>query len=448
MIAHAELISLGGAISAVGVIVLLQSLRSKRQLGARAAPTNSDRADTPWPEPTLSVLSYSELVQSTGTAGALARAQADSGLNTATWAEWIDPVLRSVAELVQLLPASEAHHHAQPGGLWIHTCETLNFAIRYRDAFVLPPAHEADDVAKLKHIWTAGVIVGALLHDVGKTETDFRIRLYGPDCDGASWSAMAGTMQAAGATHYAVDFPREQERDYRAHQRLGGILLQRLVPPKALRRISTDRMLLKSLLQYLLNEATADNPIAKIVSHAEVESVRANLMNGPRTRFASARAVPLIERLMDALRRMLAEGGKLPLNRPGAAGYVFNGEIWFAAARLANAVRDNLVEHESAAGIPGEDKNDRPVRRLAGLRRLPDQPGLWPRNLRRQDRVRNGGQLRSSGNAAFPASPAVPRRIAISCLDAGPDWPHDRRGRRLQLRDLRRRQGGRDRRRS
>lgn len=33
--------------------------------------------------------------------------------------------------------------------------------------------------------------------------------------------------------------------------------------------------------------------------------------------------------------------------------------MWFAAARVANSVRDYLRENESAIGIPGEDKNDR-----------------------------------------------------------------------------------------
>ena len=323
------------------------------------APLPGAAAPPAWPEPTLQVLDFQALLQTTGTAGALARIEGASGLNAATWQELVLPVLHNVAELVQLLPASEAHHHAQPGGLWVHTCETLGHAVQYRAAFVLPPAQDADDVARARHRWTAGVMIGALLHDVGKTVTDVRVRLYGPDCTGASWSAMAGTMGDAGATDYAVSFPPESERDYRAHQRLGALLLQKLVPPDTLVWLSDDKALLDQLLQYLLGEARPDNPIATIVARAEAESVRTNLREGPRTRFATARAVPLIERLMAALRRMLAEGGVLPLNRPGAAGYVFEGEVWFAAARLANAVREYLVANESAVGIPGEDKNDR-----------------------------------------------------------------------------------------
>ena len=344
-----------GVIAATGGLLLW----ANRPSGTKSIPPTTTASEPQWPEPTLRVLSFHELVQSTDTTGSLSRIESASGLNAATWQGCMLPVFQNVAELVQLLPASEAHHHAQPGGLWIHTCETVSYALKIRGGVVLPPGREADDVARDRHRWTAGVIVAALLHDVGKAACDVRVRLYGPSCSGAHWSAMAGTMRDAGASDYAVSFPPENERDYHAHQRHGALLLQRLVPPTALVWIGEDRDLLQALVQYLLGEAGPDSPIATIVSRAEGESVRANLLNGPRTRFASAGSVPLIERLMGALRRMLAEGGHLPLNRPGAAGYVYEGEIWFAAARLANAVRGYLTTHESATGIPGEDKNDR-----------------------------------------------------------------------------------------
>ena len=357
MFGAAEWLALG--VGTATAAALWRATRSVGQHPSAACTADASTSYDAWPEPTLPVMTFEALLQSTQTRESLTRTESTGGLNAATWKGLIQPVIENVAQLVQSLPASEAHHHAQPGGLWIHTCETLAYALQYRSAFVLPPDRDADDVARDRHRWTAGVLLAALLHDVGKTVTDVRVRLYGPRCAGSNWNALAGTMQDAGAVAYAVAFPPEQERDYRAHQRLGALLLQRLVPPETLIWIGEDKPLLDALMQYLQGDTDSANPIARIVTQAEAESVRHNLRDGPRTRFASARAVPLIERLMDALRRMLAEGGRLPLNRPGAAGYVHQGELWFAAARLANAVRDYLVEHESAAGIPGEDKNDR-----------------------------------------------------------------------------------------
>ena len=320
----------------------------------------ADTAMPRWPEATLPVLDFDALVAISGTAIYLERTRQDCGLNERTWSDFILPVIRNVAELVQQLPASESHHHAHPGGLWIHTCETMRHAVRLRQGVVLPSGRDAEDQSKHRHRWTAGVIVATLLHDIGKTVTDLTVRLYGQTHRGVVWNALAGDMRASQATDYAVDFPRSSERDYKAHQRDGVLLMQRLVPSQTMVWIGEDPPLLDTLIQYLAGEsAGTDNPIAALVSAAERESVRMNLLEGPRTRFSSARAIPLIERLMDALRRMLAEGGQIPLNRPGAAGYVFDGDVWFAAARLANSVRDYLRINESSIGIPGEDKNDR-----------------------------------------------------------------------------------------
>jgi hypothetical protein len=82
------------------------------------------------------------------------------------------------------------------------------------------------------------------------------------------------------------------------------------------------------------------------------------LLTGPRQRFASARTAPLIERLMEALRRMLADGAWLPLNRDGAAGWVADDAVWFVSKRLADEVRRFLLAQGDHA-VPGEDKNDR-----------------------------------------------------------------------------------------
>jgi hypothetical protein len=98
--------------------------------------------------------------------------------------------------------------------------------------------------------------------------------------------------------------------------------------------------------------------LREIVISADSESVRNNLLQGPRTRFASAKSLPLIERLMQALRLMLEEG-RLSLNRAGSHGWLYDGKIWFVSKRLADEVRQFLIERESGEGIPGKDKNDR-----------------------------------------------------------------------------------------
>lgn len=80
-----------------------------------------------------------------------------------------------------------------------------------------------------------------------------------------------------------------------------------------------------------------------------------DLAQGPRTRFAAARVQPLIERLMQALRRMLAEGGYFALSRSGADAWIEGEHIWFVSRTLANQVRAYLAEHDNGAGVPADN---------------------------------------------------------------------------------------------
>jgi integrating conjugative element relaxase (TIGR03760 family) len=316
----------------------------------------------------LPVLSAEALMQHLEADSLIASIRVKTGLAPANFERDYEQTIGRFMAFVQLLPASESHHHAQPGGLLLHALETANIALHLRRSQVLPPGVAPEDIQRREHRWTFGVFLAALIHDVGKPLADLRIVIAKQRGEGA-WSPLAGTMAECGATRYRVTFETPHGttgtasgtvgvRNYAAHQRMGVFLLQRLVPQATLAWLSEDAELLSQLTAFLSGEDKF-NAIARIVIQADRESVRINLLTGPRTRFTTARAVPLIERLMEALRRMLAEGCCLPLNRPGAAGFVADGHAWFVSKRLADEVRSYLAAHESAAGIPGPEKNDR-----------------------------------------------------------------------------------------
>lgn len=116
---------------------------------------------------------------------------------------------------------------------------------------------------------------------------------------------------------------------------------------------------MKELLAYL-NGAEQPGALCEMVSKADMQSVAENLRLGVRTRFASVRNLPLIERLMPGLRALFAEG-HWALNRPGAPAFVDPDglHIWIVAGAAAEQTRKLLEQREDkrtgATEIPADN---------------------------------------------------------------------------------------------
>ncbi|MFL9996254.1 MobH family relaxase [Paraburkholderia sediminicola] len=306
----------------------------------------------------LPVLGYLDLLDRTGMQGTARRIGSSVGLSTENEQRDIEPLIRRLTEFVQLLPASESHHHAQPGGLLIHLLEVARYALHFREGYRLPLGASPEDQMRHGARCSYTVLVAALLHDIGKPLADLKVELVS-GTDMRRWVPLAGSMNEQGGQWYRVDFPEPAQRDYGAHARLSIVLLQRLVPSASLAWLAQYPPVLDELAAYLSDDATAkEGALAKIVGDADRRSVAQNLLTGPRTRFVTARSVPLIERLMEGLRRLLAEG-EMPLNRAGATGYSDGESLWCVARTLAEAVRTYLTSHEQrqpgAGGIPSDN---------------------------------------------------------------------------------------------
>ncbi|TAL56933.1 MAG: relaxase [Pandoraea sp.] len=320
------------------------------------ADANSLRAERPPPSARhLPVLSYEALIARTGSQSSIGKIRTRLGFTAENFSGEVEPLLQRFAEFVQLLPASESHHHAQPGGLLVHLLEVACHALHFRDAYKLPLGATTEEQSRLAALYSYAVLVGALLHDIGKPVSDVLVQLVKADGTREAWVALGGSMVEQGGAWYTVDFPAE--RHYDKHGRLALILLQRLVPARALTWLGQYPPVLNELTDYLSGEA-AQGQLAEIIKKADGTSVADNLLTGPRTRFGAARAVPLIERLMEGLRRLL-DAGELPLNRAGAAAFCDGEHLWCVAGTVAKAVREYLDKHEQrqagAAGIPQDN---------------------------------------------------------------------------------------------
>lgn len=71
----------------------------------------------------LRVLSAADLLRALKAGDALDAMWRQSRLSAEAWRRDLLPAIEKMAEFVQLMPASESHHHAHAGGLLAHTLE-------------------------------------------------------------------------------------------------------------------------------------------------------------------------------------------------------------------------------------------------------------------------------------------------------------------------------------
>ncbi|MFZ2825212.1 MobH family relaxase [Hydrogenophaga sp.] len=301
-----------------------------------------------------------ELVQSSRATEAMWR---QSRLSSLVWRRDLQPALQRYAEYVQLMPASESHHHAHVGGLLAHTLEMTLAAMNWRNGHFFPEGAPVEEMDAQRDEWTYVVFFAALLHDVGKIMTDLRVSWSCSDMDSPlRWVPMTGPLtemaQHRPGGEYLVEFTPKSARDYQAHSKLSMVLLQQIAPPSALSFLARRPQAFDSLAQYL-SGGDKTSLLATLIRKADQTSTQQALTSGSRARFATSSSVPLIDLLMKSIKDMLRSGTALPLNRSGAAGWVYDGAIWFVAKRLADSVRQHVKQHHPEEAIPGENKNDR-----------------------------------------------------------------------------------------
>ncbi|MBE0612128.1 MAG: TraI domain-containing protein [Burkholderiales bacterium] len=268
------------------------------------------------PEGELPVLASDRLIERTGTKPLVDVLRTKLGFPPEMFDGAVQPVIAAFAEFVQLLPATESHHHAEPGGLFTHTVEVVNLALDLRRGQILPRGAPPEAIGEQAHRWTYAVFVAALLHNVGTPIADLRVVMRKVPAGSEPWSPLAGSMPACGATSYRVEFTERVSRRYELHGKLPVLLFNRFVSESILEWFSADGALVRELFSHLAGDKASDEGVLhELVSRADAESVRRNLLSGSRERIATARRVPLIT-LASGQTPKVDEG--LPRDQPGA----------------------------------------------------------------------------------------------------------------------------------
>lgn len=275
------------------------------------------------------------------------------GVPDAHWNALYQPLLERFATFVQQLPASEAHHHRQPGGLLAHALDTALKALTIRRGVLLPANASTEVLAEKQDVWTYATVSAALIHDLGKPVVDQTITRY--DASGEAlgpWNPLAGPMRAP-TTDYALQYVRG--RRYRLHPRLPPMLVQYLVPSIALDWMVRDLDVFEAWLATISGgDAEIAGELGQIIKQADGLSVAADLAGGSVPTVEPGVRRSLAERMATALRKMI-DDRTLPLNKPGAAGFVIGEDLWLVSKRVLDALRDALSA-ETPAGVPSRNE--------------------------------------------------------------------------------------------
>ncbi len=295
-----------------------------------------------------------------------------AGINDILFDRFYQSAIDNVAELVQLCPGSEAHHHAWPGGLIAHILESCANALELRKAVILPVGSEPEEVARKRDLYTYAVFAGCLLHDVAKPLTDQKITLHTRTgrylCD---WDpSERNTTSVRRAAYMQIRF--HPDRVYAHHQHSSLLFLQRVLPAVGFQWIQSDKGVYGEFLDAFASEP--GGPIYKLMAQGDQISVSKALGAQSLPQFGGNR--PLSMKMKTAI-RYLIERGELSLNRRGAAGWVDGRAVWLVSKRAADAVREHLIR-EGHAGIPGDNNRLFDVMSEGGLIELnPQGKAIW-----------------------------------------------------------------------
>ncbi|WP_235185818.1 MobH family relaxase [Methylomarinum vadi] len=295
-----------------------------------------------------------------------------AGLSERNFNRYYLHTIRNFARFVQLLPASEVHHHAGPGGMLTHTLEVCVNALKIRRSYLLSESGGAEEIAAKQDLWTYAVFLAALSHDLAKVAVDQSVTVYDADRKAIPWSPWDSFLDEQGVW-YSTEFQRG--RKYRLHEKASLLLIHRIIPSYALNWLSGDRHIFEQWLACVSGDIENASSIGEIVGAADSKSVATNL-GADSSRMPAVRTKPLHEKMLTALRHLLNEG-ELPLNRNGAAGWVSGDDCWLVSKRTVDATRDQLTQ-EGHSGIPTKNGRMFDILQEHGVLIPYGDKAIWP----------------------------------------------------------------------
>lgn len=306
-------------------------------LRGRRSATDSVQDDAGWESPRTGA----ELLATPYRQQLLRAIQESTSLTAPVFEAYVKEPLQRYAERVQLLPASESHHHSYPGGMLDHGLETCVFGLRLRRQHLLPPKESPEKQSSTGELWSVAVIYTCLLHDIAKVIVDVDIHLK----SGRRWCLWEGIIP----DQYRVRYIKG--RDYFLHAAANPLLCKEVMGNAGLEWLKSQPELFGLVMYAISGHAERSGVIGEIVSQADRASV-AKSLGGKVSDIDKAPRESLQSKLKGAIRHIVTE--KIRLNEKGAQGFVTAEALWLVTPLVPREIKSYLLSH----GIEGVPSNE------------------------------------------------------------------------------------------
>jgi integrating conjugative element relaxase (TIGR03760 family) len=279
------------------------------------------------------ILNAKELLTKLELESAISEWRSLSGLDNKVFDVLLLEPLHKFAEAVQLAPASEAHHHCGAGGLLTHTVDVITIALKKRRGYQLPLGGSITDINHQRHLWTYGVFVACLLHDIGKISGNIRLVLILKDDSEKIWTPhdepLTAIKQAMG---YHIQF---EKTPYNYHRQIALTHFD-FISRIARAWLAQAPMVMAQLCAFLWGDKFESGIIGEIAEFADRESTARDLKIPSAHRLSDA--VSAIDRYLRMMRQWIADGA-IKINTNGGMGWVDNnGNCYLVCRSLAEKI--------------------------------------------------------------------------------------------------------------
>ena len=266
-----------------------------------------------------------------------------ASLSRAQFADLYRQPIDRYAELVQLLPASQNHHHAHLGGMLDHGLEIVAYALKIRQTYLLPIGAPPESQSAQAEAWTAAAAYGALIHDLGKIAVDVHIEFE----DGETWHPWHGPIKRPYRFRYVSG------RNYQLHGAAAALIYAQILTPDILDWLSGFPELWTQLIFILAGQYEHAGILGEIVVKADQASVAQELGGNP-VRALAAPKQSLQRQMADGLRYLVRDTFRLNQPDGPADGWLTQDALWLVSKPIADQLRAYLLT-QGVEGVPSSN---------------------------------------------------------------------------------------------